>query len=190
MSKLAQTSPAPIQQQQPSAPNRAIGLQAPPAPDPSDFRGYFKVETYPHNSVIYRPGDPADKVFLLKGGRVRLIRVGKGTSRAVIGILRTGDLFGEMLRPDGALSDELAVAAGEAEVWSIDGRVFQQLLQSRPQLAVDVVRTMNERIRVMRRRLLGLTFNEMKRDGHLGNVGRVLCVKNTKALRKLGSKEK
>ncbi len=220
--------------------NRAVAV-ATPAPE-ADFRGYFKVETYPHNSAIYRPGDPADKVYLLKSGRVRLIRVGKGSSRSVLAILRPGDLFGEMLRPEGAAAEELAVSAGEAEVWSIDGRVFQQLLQSRPQLAVDVVRALNDKIRIMRRRLLGLTFkevparlaetlvqlsethgercphggefdlkgitqqdladlvgasrsfvstliNEMKRDGHLGNVGRVLCVKNTKALRKLASKE-
>ena len=33
----------------------------PPA-DVVDFRGYFKVETFGHGAVIYRPGLPADKV--------------------------------------------------------------------------------------------------------------------------------
>lgn len=239
MSKLAHgTSSAAAP---PGLANRAIAMG--PVAEPGDFRGYFKVETYPHNSVIFRPGDPADKVYLLKAGRVRLIRVGRGSARAVVAIQRPGDLFGEMLRPEGAVFEELAVAAGEAEIWSIDGRVFQQLLQSRPQLAVDVIRALNDKLRTMRRRLLGLTFkevparlaetlvhlaethgercphggeldlkgitqqdladlvgasrsfvstliNELKRDGHLGNVGRVLCVKNTKALRKLGAREK
>jgi CRP/FNR family transcriptional regulator, cyclic AMP receptor protein len=224
------------------AANRAVGLSS-QTPETVDYRGYFKVETYPNNSVIYRPGDPADKVYLLRSGRVRLIRVGKGASRSVLAILRPGDLFGEMLRPEGAQVEDLSVASGEAEVWSIDSRSFQQLLESRPHLAVDVIRALNERMRHMRRRVLGLTFkevparlaetllslseshgercphggefdlkgitqqdladlvgasrsfvstliNEMKRDGHLGNVGRVLCLKDTKALRKLAGKEK
>jgi len=222
--------------------NRAVGL-SPQTPETIDYRGYFKVETYPNNSVIYRPGDPADKVYLLRSGRVRLIRVGKGASRSVLAILRPGDLFGELLRPEGAQVEDLSVASGEAEVWSIDSRSFQQLLESRPHLAIDVIRALNERMRHMRRRVLGLTFkevparlaetllslaeshgercphggeydlkgitqqdladlvgasrsfvstliNEMKRDGHLGNVGRVLCLKDTKALRKLAGKEK
>jgi len=37
----------------------------PPA-DVVDFRGYFKVETFGHGAVIYRPGLPADKVYLLR----------------------------------------------------------------------------------------------------------------------------
>src|SRR5512140_3621877 len=45
----------------------------PPA-DVVDFRGYFKVETFGHSAVIYRPGMPADKVYLLRSGRVRLLR--------------------------------------------------------------------------------------------------------------------
>lgn len=43
-----------------SAQNRAIGL-SPQTPETVDYRGYFKVETYPNNSVIYRPGDPATR---------------------------------------------------------------------------------------------------------------------------------
>src|SRR5882762_41880 len=61
----------------------------PPA-DVVDFRGYFKVETFGHGAVIYRPGLPADKVYLLRLGRVRLLRQGKGKSRSVLSILKPG----------------------------------------------------------------------------------------------------
>ncbi|HVG64321.1 MAG TPA: Crp/Fnr family transcriptional regulator, partial [Hyalangium sp.] len=33
-------------------------------------------------------------------------------------------------------------------------------------------------------------INEMKREGVLGNVGRILCVRDQKALRKIAGKEK
>ncbi|MBI3182465.1 MAG: Crp/Fnr family transcriptional regulator [Myxococcales bacterium] len=214
-----------------------------PGQDVLDFKGYFKVETYPHNSVIYRPGDTSDRVYLLKSGRVRLMRIGKNGGRSVVSILRPGDLFGELFRPEGTPIEELSSASGEAEVWSIEGRDFRAQLEARPTLALDVVKAYAERVRALRKRVLGLTFkevparladtlltlaeshgercphggeidlrgitqqdladlvgasrsfvstliNEMKREGSLGNVGRILCVKDQKALRKVASKEK
>ena len=126
-----------------------------------DFKGYFKVETYPHNSVIYRPGDSTDRVYLLKTGRVRLMRLGKNSQRSVVSILRAGDLFGELFRPEGSLIEELAVAAGEAEIWSIEGRDFRAQLEARPTLALDVIKAYSERVRGLRQRVLGLTFKEV-----------------------------
>ena len=214
-----------------------------PGQEVLDFKGYFKVETFPHNSVIYRPGDNADRVYLLKSGRVRLMRIGKNSTRSVVSILRTGDLFGELFRAEGASVEEMSVAAGEAEVWSIEGRDFRAQLEARPTLAIDVIRAYSERVRALRQRVLGLTFkevparladtllvlaeahgercphggetdlrgitqqdladlvgasrsfvstliNEMKRDGVLGNVGRILCVRDQKALRKIAGVEK
>ena len=90
-----------------------------------DFRGYFKVEIFPHNAVIYRPGDPANRVFLVKRGRVRLIRTGRNAARSVLAILKSGDLFGDFLLGDGGTAEELSVASGEAEVWSIEGGEFK-----------------------------------------------------------------
>ena len=214
-----------------------------PGQEVIDFKGYFKVETYPHNSVIYRPGDTTDRVYLLKNGRVRLMRLGKNSQRSVVSILRAGDLFGELFRPEGSPVEELAIAAGEAEIWSIEGRDFRAQLEARPTLALDVIKAYAERVRGLRQRVLGLTFkevparlaetllilseahgercphggetdlrgitqqdladlvgasrsfvstliNEMKRDGVLGNVGRILCVRDQKSLRKIASKEK
>jgi CRP-like cAMP-binding protein len=214
-----------------------------PGPEALDFKGYFKVETFPHNSVIYRPGDTQDRVHLLKSGRVRLMRLGKNSTRSVISILRPGDLFGDPFRPEGQAVDEMAVAAGEAEVWSIEGRDFRAQLEARPGLSLDVIRAYSERVRALKQRVLGLTFkevparladtlltlgeahgercphggeidlrgitqqdladlvgasrsfvstliNEMKRDGVLGNVGRILCIRDQKALRRIASVEK
>lgn len=214
-----------------------------PGQEAIDFKGYFKVESFPHNSTIYRYGDTTDRVYLLKSGRVRLMRVGKNGTKSVVSILRPGEIFGEVFRPEGTSIEEMAIASGEAEVWSIEGRDFRAQLEARPALALDVVRAYAERVRALRKRVLGLTFkevparladtlltlveahgercphggetdlrgitqqdladlvgasrsfvstliNEMKRDGVLGNVGRILCVRDQKALRKIAGKEK
>lgn len=232
----------PVSPYYPTLPTGRFGLPD-PVGEAGEYRGYFKVEGHPSQSVIYRPGDAADKVYVLRKGRVRLVRVGQTGTKSVLGILRPGDLFGDLLRPEGAILDEFAIAAGEAEVWSIDNHAFQHLLESRPHLALDVIRALNERNRAMRNRVLGLTFkevpsrladtllvlaeshgercphggeydlrgitqqdladlvgasrsfvstliNEMKRDGLLGNVGRILCIRDVRGLRERAMIEK
>jgi CRP/FNR family cyclic AMP-dependent transcriptional regulator len=213
-----------------------------------EFKDFFKVETYPNGSIIYRPGDSADRVFLLRAGRVRLLRPGPNANEpnaqeSVHALLRPGDLFGEIMRPPDATMEELAVTQGETELWSIVGDDLRGLVEARPPLALEIVRGLNERVRSLRRRVNALTFkevparlaesllslgethgercphggeidlrgitqqdladlvgasrsfvstliNEMKRDGMLGNVGRVLCIKNQRELRRLAVKDR
>jgi CRP-like cAMP-binding protein len=192
-----------------------------PGQEAIDFKGYFKVEAFPHNSVIYRPGDTSDRVYLLKSGRVRLMRLGKNSTRSVVSILRPGDLFGELFRPEGTPIEEMAIAAGEAEVWSIEGRDSRALrkrvlgltFKEVPARLADTLLTLMEAhgercphggetdlrgitqqdladLVGASRSFVSTLINEMKRDGVLGNVGRILCIRDQKALRKIASKEK
>jgi CRP-like cAMP-binding protein len=208
-----------------------------------DFNGVFRVESYTNNAVIHRPGDPPDRAFLVKAGRVRLMRLGPDASRSVTAILREGDLFGDMFRPEGQPVEGLAVAAGETEVWCMEGRDLRAQIQARPAMAAHLLKAYADRARSLHRRVLGLTFkdvparlaemilmmaeahgercphggevdiraitqqdfadlvgasrsfvstliNEMKRDGLLGNVGRVLCVRDQPALRRLAEAQR
>src|SRR6266850_1074908 len=184
----------------------------PPA-DVVDFRGYFKVETFGHGAVIYRPGLPADKVYLLRSGRVRLLRQGKGKSRSVLAILKPGDLFGEVLRPDGSLMDDLAVSSGKCEVWSIEGRDFRALLEARParlaEMLISLAQAHGERVAPSNELCLhGITqqdladlvgasrsfvstlINKMKRDGLLANQGRLLVLRDEEGLNRVAAREK
>ena len=50
-------------------------------PEGLDFNGVFRLDGYASNAVIHRPGDPADRAFVVKSGRVRLLRVGPDATR-------------------------------------------------------------------------------------------------------------
>jgi len=137
----------------------------PPSGDPVDFRSYFKVETYAPGAYIYRSGDPADRIYLLRSGRVRLLRAGSidggATDESVHALLRPGDLFGEALRPPDATMEEAAATQGAAEVWSIEGRDLRALVEARPALALEIIRGLSDRARALRRRVNALTFKEV-----------------------------
>lgn len=208
------------------------GSRTPSGPhEEAELNGVFRTESFRDNAEIVRPGDATERAFVIKSGRVRLLREGPGGSRAVTAILHAGDLFGDLFRP----ADPLAVAAGPVELWCLDARDLQAQLHARPGIATQLLRAYSERARALHRRVWGLTckdvparlaemllmmaeahgercphggevdvrgvtqqdfadlvgasrsfvstlINEMKRRGHLGNVGRVLCIRDRLAL--------
>jgi CRP/FNR family transcriptional regulator, cyclic AMP receptor protein len=96
---------------------------------PTDFllaKGPGKtIETHGDKEIIYSQGAPADAVFYLQSGIVKLTMSSKGRRRkAVLAILQDGDLFG-----DGCLSGEsvrlsTATSIGRSVVTRIDRAVF------------------------------------------------------------------
>src|SRR6202171_6011339 len=51
--------------------------------------------TFPQKQGIFAQGDPADAVFYIQKGKVKLTVVSKTGREATIGILGEGDFFGE-----------------------------------------------------------------------------------------------
>lgn len=149
------------------APGAAAPIPSLPHLDVIDLRSSFQVEAFEHGEVIYRPGDPANRVYILRSGRVRLLRKPpqEGTSVAepgsLIALLRSGDLFGDLLRPSDALMEEVAVAVGDTEVWTLNGSDLAPLLEARPTLAIELLQALNDRARQLRKRVNALTFKEV-----------------------------
>jgi CRP/FNR family transcriptional regulator, cyclic AMP receptor protein len=54
-----------------------------------------EVTTVPRKRRIFNQGDPADSVFYIQKGKVRLTVVSKGGKEATLGILGEGEFFGE-----------------------------------------------------------------------------------------------
>lgn len=135
--------------------------QIPIGNDIIDFRGYFNVENYAANQVVYRSHDASGKIHLLKRGRIRLLRDFAGGYQAITGFLRAGDLFGELSLGETTFTEETALCSTECEVWTMTSAALLSLMESRPSLALDVLRIQNDRMRKMRRRIHWLTFKDV-----------------------------
>jgi CRP/FNR family cyclic AMP-dependent transcriptional regulator len=87
--------------------SRRLWNSRPPPPAPKNGREFEtkafldtigdgrKAMLFPKKQIIYTQGDPADEVFYLQTGKVRLTVVSKTGKQATIGILRDGSFFGE-----------------------------------------------------------------------------------------------
>jgi hypothetical protein len=96
--------------------------------------------------VFFRPGDPADRAYLLHDGQVELL-AGEAGAFTRVGLFEPGDVFGEMAlieeRPR-ALTAR-AVTAGRATPMTRDE--FEHLLSHNPAGARHYLRTLFERLR-------------------------------------------
>jgi len=119
------------------------------------------------SDVLLRERDPADSVFFLVQGRLRVF-VGEGESASEVGYIERGEIFGEMA----VLSDEPRSASisaiRQSDVIKLSKARFTELLRSYPLLnqfinglLVQRIKGQNERLRKrhkpLNRLLLGLS---------------------------------
>ena len=98
--------------------------------------------------TIILEGGVAHEMFLLRKGRAE-IRV-KDQPIEEVG---PGGIFGEMALIDQSPRSATVVALEDTEIIAINERLFVILVQDAPYFALDVMRTLVERIRAMNRRI-------------------------------------
>jgi CRP-like cAMP-binding protein len=90
--------------------------------------------------VLFRAGEPADRLFVLSSGSVRFGRLGSTGREVVMGILGPGDVFGLgtiLAAQMEYMGTAESLERGEALVWTRD--VIRRLAEAHPQLAGNVL---------------------------------------------------
>ena len=93
--------------------------------------------------VIFREGEQADELFVIKSGYVR-IQIGN----RMVAELTADDIFGEMALIDNEPRSATAVAITDVELVPITEKQFLFLVGQTPYFALKVMRTLAQRLRV------------------------------------------
>ena len=93
--------------------------------------------------VIFREGETADELFVIKSGYVR-IQVGNRT----MADLTADNIFGEMALIDSEPRSATAVAITDVELVPISEKQFLFLVTQTPYFALKVMRILAQRLRV------------------------------------------
>jgi CRP/FNR family transcriptional regulator, cyclic AMP receptor protein len=92
--------------------------------------------------VIFRQGDEAHELFVIKSGEVR-IQLGNRT----IAELHANDIFGEMALIDSEPRSATAVAITDVELVPVSEKQFLFLVGQTPYFALKVMRVLAQRLR-------------------------------------------
>jgi CRP-like cAMP-binding protein len=103
-----------------------------------------EARTFHAGEVIFREGDEAAEMYVVKSGAVD-IRRGNRTLETV----EVGGIFGEMALVDGARRSADAIAHDDAEVVPVTEKQFVFLVSQTPYFALGVMAVMARRLRTM-----------------------------------------
>lgn len=113
--------------------------------------------------VLFRQGDPAERMILLKRGSIKLWKVTENGRELTLDIRRAGDFLGESslieenpVYPVSASCLEPVMGCG------IDKKVFERLIEEVPSFGVAVIRNLSRRIDHLTGKLGALSENNME----------------------------
>jgi CRP-like cAMP-binding protein len=97
--------------------------------------------------VLFRLGEPADALYVVKSGVVEICRSrGEGEAPAVVAYLGEGDTIGEMAITTGSPRGSLARIPQMAEVFKLSKPVFEALMQEIPEFSANLLAVMSKRL--------------------------------------------
>jgi CRP/FNR family transcriptional regulator, cyclic AMP receptor protein len=102
---------------------------------------------YPRDSAVIAAGDPADALYVVISGRLKVVVSGNEGREAILAILNRGDFFGEIGLIDQEPRSATVVTLEPCELLTITRTDFMKCLQKNFDLAMNVIRGLVERIR-------------------------------------------
>jgi CRP/FNR family transcriptional regulator, global nitrogen regulator len=106
------------------------------------------VETFERGKTIFFPGDPAERVYFLKKGAVKLSRVYEAGEEITVALLRENSVFGVLSLITGNRSDRFyhAVAFTPVELISTPIEQFERSLKENPDMSWLMLKGLSSRI--------------------------------------------
>jgi CRP/FNR family transcriptional regulator, cyclic AMP receptor protein len=118
--------------------------------DPDDLTklaGLARPHRCSRNQVIFREGDEAAEVFVIRSGRVAIAKQSPDGRESLVALMEGGDLFGEMALFDEEPRSAQARALEASELLAVPFAPIRAMFRERPELLWEVVALLARRLR-------------------------------------------
>lgn len=117
--------------------------------------------TFRKKEMLYEVGGPANELYLLEQGRVRLFNKSAQGRNLTLSVVEPGDIFGELaLFPNRHWASH-AQALSDGVLYAVPSRKLQALLEQDPTLVLRVMENLGRRLQAAERRLGDLVFKSV-----------------------------
>jgi CRP/FNR family transcriptional regulator, cyclic AMP receptor protein len=132
------------------------------------YRLAREVET-PAGRSVFAKREDADAMFIVLSGRIKIFTASGGKKRKTFAYLGEGDFFGEMALVSGTTRTAAAQAVEPSRLLLLRKKDFQRLLARDSRLALYLLRTLCERLRLANEEIEGMLFRNI-----LGRVAKTM----------------
>ena len=134
---------------------------------------WFHVETFEHDTMIFLEGDPADRLWVVSAGQVKIVKHTSDGQENLLEVITPGEVFGGagLLM---AMHPATAVAMTATTALSLERERYLQLIRQYPDIALRIILLLSERLQAaMKMRALAVE----RVDVRLANILLKLCDK-------------
>ncbi|XPV77867.1 MAG: Crp/Fnr family transcriptional regulator [Desulfovibrio sp.] len=118
--------------------------------------------TISKGDMVFRQGDSAHDIFLIKYGRIKLSKVNIDGTEITLDFRKAGDTLGENVFSDEELYPVSAIAIEETTTCGITFPDFQKLILKNPEMGLKVISSMSRKITAMTHRLENSTEKSLE----------------------------
>lgn len=111
--------------------------------------------------VLFRKTEMSTDLYIIKSGRLKAFLEDDGGDEIVLAEFAKGDFFGELSLLDGKGRSATIIAEEDSELFKLNKDVFLELLAKHPQITIEVMVTLVERLRKADDRIESLAFEEV-----------------------------
>ena len=115
--------------------------------DIRDLADKFHAVRYRRAEVIFREGEPSERLFLIDDGRVKLTTASPTGQELLVAVLGRGQIFGELAVVDRGTREMDARAMEDTKLYTLASDVFWSMIEGRPALARRLLELMGRRLR-------------------------------------------
>ena len=106
---------------------------------------------------IYFSGDPAERMFVVAEGKIKLFQPGFERRNVLLNILLEGDLFGNLTVFGSSTYSDTAQSLTSSCILSISSQSFGEILEEYPSLAIKSLQVMEKRLIAANKRVFEIS---------------------------------
>ncbi len=119
-----------------------------------------RVLTLPAQHVVFEKADAGEEMLVVLNGRLKISVVNREGREIVLGVLGSGEIFGEISMLDGRGRSATATTLTPCELLGIHRKEFMPFLEQNPKAAVDLLTVLALRLRLNTEQLAELITEE------------------------------
>lgn len=112
--------------------------------------------------TLFLQGDPADGMFLIKGGRIKLSKVLEDGTEMMLDIRKAGDFVGEYMLSEETVYPVSAVCLEDTLTCGFSRKQFEELVLTHPKVGLQIIKTMSGRISSLTDRVGSLAVSNIE----------------------------
>lgn len=130
-------------------------LQGIPEEEARRIAGLFSEKKYDRDAALFYEGGPADSLFVVRKGLVKLVSLSERGTESILHIVRADDVFGELLLVQGQRPFS-AIALTDVQAGVLSRKDFLEILRTSPVFASNYTRLLARRLMEVEREFAGL----------------------------------